>query len=126
MSATHYANKVAVITGGASGIGAAIGERFGKEGAKIALLDFDPKMLAETSKRFRDMGIEILDITCDVTDEKQCDKAIKSVLNGESWVDLPAAPAHIRRMQHDMARQAELVSHSYGNEPNRKVRIFRN
>jgi stage III sporulation protein SpoIIIAA len=52
--------------------------------------------------------------------------AIKSVLNGESWVDLPAAPAHIRRMQHDMARQAELVSHSYGNEPNRKVRIFRN
>jgi len=88
MGATHFANKVAVITGGASGIGAAIGERFGKDGAKIALLDFDPKMLAETSKRFRDMGIEVLDITCDVTDEKQCDKAIKSVLKKFGGIDI--------------------------------------
>jgi len=54
------------------------------------------------------------------------ENAIKSVLNGESWVDLPPAPANIRRIQHEMARQAELVSHSYGQEPNRRVRIFRN
>ncbi|MCD4751837.1 MAG: hypothetical protein K8R40_02075, partial [Anaerolineaceae bacterium] len=53
-------------------------------------------------------------------------EAIRAVLNGESWVDLPPAPAHIRRTQHEMARQAELVSHSYGNEPNRRVRVFRN
>jgi predicted RNA-binding protein Jag len=36
------------------------------------------------------------------------------------------APANIRRIQHEMARQAELVSHSYCQEPNRRVRIFRN
>jgi stage III sporulation protein SpoIIIAA len=54
------------------------------------------------------------------------ENAIKSVLNGESWVDLAPAPANIRRIQHEMARQAELVSHSYGQEPNRRVRIFRN
>ncbi|MCD6475258.1 MAG: AAA family ATPase [Anaerolineaceae bacterium] len=56
----------------------------------------------------------------------QTAEAIRAVLNGESWVDLPPAPAHIRRTQHEMARQAELVSHSYGNEPNRRVRVFRN
>ena len=32
--------------------------------------------------------------------------------------------AEIRRMQHEMARSANLVSHSYGNEPRRRVRIF--
>jgi predicted RNA-binding protein Jag len=36
----------------------------------------------------------------------------------------PASPA-IRRIQHEMARAAELVSHSYGKEPRRYVRIFR-
>ncbi len=51
--------------------------------------------------------------------------AIDAVLNGQRWVDLPPASAAIRRIQHDMARQAQLVSHSYGKEPNRRVRIFR-
>ena len=53
------------------------------------------------------------------------ENAIRAVLNGERWVDLPPASAAIRRVQHEMARQAQLVSHSYGKEPNRRVRIFR-
>ncbi len=51
--------------------------------------------------------------------------AIDAVLNGERWVELPPAVASIRRLQHQMARQANLVSHSYGKEPRRRVRIFR-
>jgi nucleoside-triphosphatase THEP1 len=51
--------------------------------------------------------------------------AIDAVLNGQRWVDLPPASAAVRRIQHDLARQAQLVSHSYGKEPNRRVRIFR-
>jgi stage III sporulation protein SpoIIIAA len=51
--------------------------------------------------------------------------AIDAVLNGERWVELPPASAAIRRLQHQMARQANLTSHSYGKEPNRRVRIFR-
>ncbi len=51
--------------------------------------------------------------------------AIASVLSGERWVDLPSGPAMIRRIQHEMARSAELISHSYGKEPRRHVRIFR-
>jgi stage III sporulation protein SpoIIIAA len=52
-------------------------------------------------------------------------QAIAAVLNGERWVDLPPGPALVRRLQHEMARSAELVSHSYGKEPRRHVRIFR-
>ena len=44
---------------------------------------------------------------------------------GERWVDLPPGPSTVRRLQHELARDAELVSHSYGKEPRRHVRIFR-
>ncbi len=51
--------------------------------------------------------------------------AIDAVLNGERWVELSPASAAVRRLQHQMARQANLLSHSYGKEPRRRVRIFR-
>ncbi|PWH19252.1 MAG: AAA family ATPase [Anaerolineae bacterium] len=56
---------------------------------------------------------------------RETQAAIEAVLNGERWVELSPANAAIRRLQHQMARQANLVSHSYGKEPNRRVRIFR-
>ena len=55
----------------------------------------------------------------------QTQLAIDAVLNGEKFVDLPPATATIRRLQHDMAREADLISQSYGKEPNRHVRIYR-
>jgi len=51
--------------------------------------------------------------------------AIQAVLNGARSVDLSPASSYVRRLQHQMARQANLVSHSYGKEPQRRVRIFR-
>lgn len=57
--------------------------------------------------------------------KEQTQQAISAVLNGERWVDLPPGPSLVRRLQHEMARNAELVSHSYGKEPRRHVRIFR-
>ncbi len=56
---------------------------------------------------------------------QQTQAAISAVLNGERFVDMPPAAPGIRRIQHEMARAAELVSHSYGKEPRRHVRIFR-
>ncbi len=51
--------------------------------------------------------------------------AIIRVRNGAEYVDLAPAEAEIRRRQHDLARQARLVSESYGDEPDRHVRILR-
>jgi len=51
--------------------------------------------------------------------------AIDAVMNGERWVELNPATSSIRRLQHQMAREANLLSHSYGKEPRRRVRIFR-
>ena len=56
---------------------------------------------------------------------EESESAVKRVLAGERMVDLTPQNAFIRRQQHEMARSANLVSHSYGKEPYRRVRIFR-
>ena len=56
---------------------------------------------------------------------QETQSAIEAVLNGERWVELSPASSYIRRLQHQMARQANLTSNSYGKEPFRRVRIFR-
>ncbi len=52
-------------------------------------------------------------------------EAIERIRAGARYVDLPPASQPVRRVQHDIARDANLVSHSYGKEPRRHVRIFR-
>jgi stage III sporulation protein SpoIIIAA len=69
-----------------------------------------------------DLPVEIEDPVERAISETQ--EAIRRVLAGSASEDLLPAGADIRRMQHEMARSADLVSHSYGNEPRRRVRIF--
>jgi hypothetical protein len=57
---------------------------------------------------------------------EEANGAIQKVLDGTRSIDLSPTTSYIRRLQHQMARQANLVSHSYGKEPHRRVRIFRN
>jgi len=69
---------------------------------------------------------EVVPAASELEDVKnQTQAAIAAVLNGERWVDLPPGSSTVRRLQHELARDAELVSHSYGKEPRRHVRIFR-
>ena len=56
---------------------------------------------------------------------EQAEDAIQMVLAGEKYVDLRPASANVRREQHQLAQKASLVSQSFGTEPNRFVRIFR-
>jgi hypothetical protein len=55
----------------------------------------------------------------------ETERAIQMVQSGQSSVDLAPVSSAIRRYQHQMARQANLVSHSYGKGANRHVRIFK-
>jgi stage III sporulation protein SpoIIIAA len=56
---------------------------------------------------------------------RETQDAIRRVQAGTHSVDLSPQNAYIRRRQHEMARQAKLISHSYGKEPRRRVRIYR-
>ncbi|MGQ9502367.1 MAG: R3H domain-containing nucleic acid-binding protein [Anaerolineae bacterium] len=55
---------------------------------------------------------------------RETQEAIRKVLEGARAVDLSPQNSRIRRFQHEMARQFNLVSHSYGREPQRRVRIY--
>ncbi|NLF15045.1 MAG: AAA family ATPase [Anaerolineaceae bacterium] len=55
---------------------------------------------------------------------RETEEAIQMVLQGQKAVDLSPRSSYIRRLQHQMAREANLVSHSYGKDPRRHVRIF--
>lgn len=83
-----FKGKTVVITGGASGIGAAIARRFGSEGARIGILDFDKKSLDAIASDLTGAGIEVSAHQCDVTNEAQCIKAMKEVISHFGGVDV--------------------------------------
>ena len=55
---------------------------------------------------------------------RETQHAIQRLLKGEKSVELSPQAASIRSQQHQLARTANLISHSYGREPHRCVRIF--
>ena len=56
---------------------------------------------------------------------RSAEQAILMVQAGEKFINLPPMPAAVRREQHELAKQAHLVSRSFGKDPNRYVRIYR-
>ncbi len=59
-------DKIAIITGGARGIGAACAERFAREGARVVIADIDADAGAATAKAIGDAGGEVWFGACDV------------------------------------------------------------
>jgi stage III sporulation protein SpoIIIAA len=55
---------------------------------------------------------------------RETEEAIGMVLNGSEPVELSPQNAYIRRLQHQMAERANLVSRSRGREPYRRVRLY--
>jgi hypothetical protein len=69
------------------------------------------------------MSTDPIDVFTEAMRETQ--EGIQRVLNGSSDAELSPRSAAIRSQQHQLARAANLISHSYGREPYRRVRIFR-
>jgi stage III sporulation protein SpoIIIAA len=69
-------------------------------------------------------GLDIADMDPIAIALRETEEAINSVLSGKKTVNLAPRNSYIRRLQHEMARQSNLVSHSYGKDPRRHVRIF--
>lgn len=70
---------VAIVTGGARGIGLAIGQWFLEHAHRVVLLDIDRKTLSRTAKSFKGEP-RVLAIACDVRDEKQVKAAVRKTL----------------------------------------------
>ncbi len=69
-------------------------------------------------------GLDVAELDPMAIAMRETEQAIQTVLSGKKSVDLTPRNSYIRRLQHELARQANLVSHSYGKDPRRHVRIF--
>ncbi len=78
----RLANKVAVITGAASGIGEATAIRFAEEGARVVIVDIDTKGSQHLADHIRGLGGDAAIVECDVSQEDSV-KALVSAIDSQ-------------------------------------------
>jgi len=88
MNQGRLKDKVAIITGGARGIGKATAIRMVKEGASVALLDIQAEEVSHTVKELQAMGGEAIGIHADVTHKNEVEKAVDETLSQWRRVDI--------------------------------------
>ncbi len=72
----HLKGRVALITGPAKGMGAAVTRAFAAEGCRLALLGRDVAAIEPVAAEVRAKGIEAIVLPCDITDGAACDAAV--------------------------------------------------
>jgi NAD(P)-dependent dehydrogenase (short-subunit alcohol dehydrogenase family) len=81
-------NKVAIITGGGSGIGSATAERFAKEGAQVIIADRDESRAGMVTDKIHLEGNQAICITTDISQEGDVEKLIRSVEDKYGKIDI--------------------------------------
>jgi len=84
----QLANQVAIITGGARGIGREIALAFAREGADLALFDVNPEQLEATAGELRGLNRRAEGLLVDVTDGKQVEDGVAKVLDKLGRIDI--------------------------------------
>ena len=80
--------KVALVTGGARGIGKAICERLASEGASVAMVDIRSEVAQQTAEEFKAKGYQALAVAANVAKMEDADAAVKSVLDAFGKIDI--------------------------------------
>jgi len=80
--------RVAVITGPAKGMGAAVSKAFAGEGCKLALIGRDTAAIEPVAAEIHNAGEEAIVIACDITDAKACDSAVAKTQERFGHVDI--------------------------------------
>lgn len=80
--------KVVAVTGGASGIGAALTLEFGSHGSTIAIIDVDRKSLKEQVAFLQSKKISAIGLYCDITSEEQCTVTIAKIIKKFGGIDI--------------------------------------
>ncbi len=101
--------KVAIITGGDSGIGRAVATAYALEGADIAIMYLNEHEDAEETKKvIEDKGKRCITIACDIGEEKNCYDAVKKVMDAFGKIDIlvnNAAEQHPQNSIEDITKE---------------------
>ena len=92
-------NKIAVVTGAASGIGREIAGTFGREGAKVAVADLDREGAEAAAGEIRAAGGEAMGVAMDVADEAEVDAGFAKLAAAWGGADVLVSNAGIQIVQ---------------------------
>jgi NAD(P)-dependent dehydrogenase (short-subunit alcohol dehydrogenase family) len=84
----RFKGQVALVVGGAQGIGKAIGLRLGREGAHVAIADIDCPMMETTAEEMRAEGTDARCLLCDVRDSAQVQAMVQQVTDWRGRIDV--------------------------------------
>jgi NAD(P)-dependent dehydrogenase (short-subunit alcohol dehydrogenase family) len=76
-----FAGKTAFVTGGAAGIGLALGRAFAQNGMKVMLADIESETLQAAVKSLQAIGPDVSGTVCDVTDPASVERAAKATFD---------------------------------------------
>lgn len=89
-------DKVAIITGSASGIGKEIALIFAKEGAKVVIADFNVENAEAVVEEFKAKNLEAMSIEMDVSNEFQVNTAVNKVIKNYKYIDILVSNAGVQ------------------------------
>src|SRR5438128_2613192 len=75
-----FENKVALVTGAASGLGLATAKAFAESGASVALADWNDKAVRSAAEQLSAQGHKALAIHCDVADDAQVETMVQQTV----------------------------------------------
>lgn len=81
-------DKVALVTGGARGIGREIALCFARQGSNIVIWDVNPQAAAETQREIEGLGVQAMSAQVDVTNSKQVDESVNKILDKFQKLDI--------------------------------------
>ena len=97
----RFSGKVAFITGGGGGLGAAFGHTLTEEGTCVALVDIDAPAAARVADELRADGHDALALGCDITDEHQVEAVVAGVIEHFGRIDILVNNAALHRRKYN-------------------------
>jgi len=87
-NSARFHDQVALVVGGAQGIGKGIAVRLAQEGAHLVIADIDRKMMKHTAREIAAKGDSVRTIACDVRQKAQVNRMVKTVISWHRKIDI--------------------------------------
>lgn len=84
----RFHNQVALVVGGAQGIGRGIAVRLAQEGAQLVIADIDRKMMKRTAQEIAAKGDDVRTVVCDVCQKVQVNRMVATVISWYRKIDI--------------------------------------